>query len=141
MNVNAAEFSFAFATPTVAQEETFQSRSSKNRARRAARHDYAVAHDKYQSLFKTELCKSYCENGYCRYGNLCTFAHGTQELTIETAVKKKDKNCKTFFATGYCPYGVRCQFQHEHRHINQIKRYPNVVRLITYESLFSTSVN
>ena len=52
---------------------------------------------------------------------------------------KKEKNCKTYFATGVCPYGVRCQFKHEHRHMNQIKRYSNVVRLITYESLFTTS--
>ena len=116
MNVNAAEFSFAPAE--VINEEPKMSRSSKNRARRAARHAYALAHDKYQTLFKTELCKSYCENGYCRYENLCKFAHGTQELTVETSVKKKDKNCKTFFASGSCPYGVRCQFHHEHRHMN-----------------------
>ena len=54
---------------------------------------------------------------------------------------RKDKNCKTFFKTGQCPYGVRCLYQHEHRHINQIKRYPHTVRLITYESLFANSVD
>ena len=137
MNVNAATFSFspALSTEFIPQVDM----PLKTGARRAARETYAKPSDKYQTLYKTELCKSYCENGYCRYHNQCKFAHGTQELTVETAVFKKDKNCKTFFATGLCPYGVRCQFKHEHRHMNQIKRYAKVVNLMTYESLFTTA--
>jgi hypothetical protein len=31
-------------------------------------------------LFKTEMCRSYEENGWCRYGPKCQFAHGYEEL-------------------------------------------------------------
>lgn len=137
MNVNAAVFSFtpAQSTPFYPQVDSCNTSMVSRGAPRAC----GQPSDKYQTLYKTELCKSYCENGTCRYGKHCKFAHGTQELTVETAVHKKDKNCKTFFANGACPYGVRCQFKHEHRHINQIKRYPNTVRLITYESLYANA--
>ena len=33
-----------------------------------------------QSLYKTELCRSYEETGICRYGAKCQFAHGEEEL-------------------------------------------------------------
>ncbi|KAL9242051.1 hypothetical protein vseg_016094 [Gypsophila vaccaria] len=32
------------------------------------------------SLYKTELCKSWEDSGYCRYGSKCQFAHGKEEL-------------------------------------------------------------
>lgn len=135
MNVNASTFSFNPAQSTSFYPQVNNYPMSYDR--REHQRPYAPANDKYQSLYKTELCKSYCENGYCRYGKQCKFAHGTQELQYETAVVKKDKNCKTFFSFGACPYGVRCQFKHEHRNINQIKRYPNCMRLTVYESLYS----
>jgi len=34
--------------------------------------------------YKTELCRSWEETGYCRYGDKCQFAHGRQELRIVT---------------------------------------------------------
>lgn len=116
MNVNASTFSFTPAQSTEFYPQVVDYPMSFDR--REPQRSYAPPSDKYQTLYKTELCKSYCENGHCRYGKQCKFAHGTQELTVETAVLKKDKNCKTFFSTGICPYGVRCQFKHEHRHIN-----------------------
>ena len=30
--------------------------------------------------YKTELCKNWIENGGCRYGKKCQFAHGKEEL-------------------------------------------------------------
>ena len=35
--------------------------------------------------FKTELCKNWIENGSCRYGKKCQFAHGQEELRINCA--------------------------------------------------------
>lgn len=32
------------------------------------------------SLYKTELCRSFEETGYCRYGLKCQFAHNVNEL-------------------------------------------------------------
>ena len=75
--------------------------------------------NKFQTKYKTELCKNWIEVGFCRYRNQCMFAHGHSEVVLpEIEPMRKDKNCKTFFKTGQCPYGVRCQYQHEHRHIN-----------------------
>ena len=30
--------------------------------------------------YKTELCKTYEDSGFCPYGNKCRFAHGRKEL-------------------------------------------------------------
>lgn len=32
------------------------------------------------ALYKTELCKNFNNSGYCRYGDMCQFAHGTDQL-------------------------------------------------------------
>jgi len=66
-----------------------------------------------QSLYKTELCRSFGETGICRYGHKCQFAHGEHEVrVILRHPKYKTENCKTFVATGTCPYGPRCRFIH-----------------------------
>ena len=106
LNVNASSFSFtpmpvrSQLKPTSDKHEKYQIRKEV-KARKKAQ-------DKYDTKFKTELCKSFCENGWCRYGEHCKFAHGTEDLAPEEIVKRKEKNCKVFFASGYCPYGVRC---------------------------------
>lgn len=66
-------------------------------------------------LYKTELCKSYKEeNGYCRYGVNCQFAHGEAELRpVKRHPRYKTKLCKNFLTHGKCPYGDRCRFIHE----------------------------
>lgn len=64
--------------------------------------------------YKTELCRSYQENGTCKYGEKCQFAHGYNELRSMTRHPKyKTELCRTFHAAGYCPYGPRCHFVHE----------------------------
>jgi len=66
-----------------------------------------------QSLYKTELCRSFTETGSCRYGHKCQFAHGEHELrAILRHPKYKTEFCKRFAATGLCPYGSRCRFIH-----------------------------
>lgn len=32
------------------------------------------------ALYKTELCKNFSKFGYCRYGDMCQFAHGPEQL-------------------------------------------------------------
>lgn len=64
-------------------------------------------------LFKTELCRSWTEFGFCPYGPRCQFAHGKNELRHMLRHKKyKTLKCKNYQA-GYCPYGTRCCFIHE----------------------------
>lgn len=67
---------------------------------------------KYQ-LYKTEMCRSHTEMGYCRYGDKCQFAHSESELRyVQRHPKYKTETCKTFWEEGSCPYGKRCCFIH-----------------------------
>ncbi|XP_065215350.1 mRNA decay activator protein ZFP36L1 isoform X2 [Planococcus citri] len=64
--------------------------------------------------YKTELCHPFEENGVCKYGEKCQFAHGVHELRdLARHPKYKTELCRTFHAEGYCPYGTRCHFIHE----------------------------
>lgn len=68
---------------------------------------------KHNSLYKTELCRSYEETGNCRYGKKCQFAHSVKEVRVlNRHPKYKTEMCKSFHTNGYCPYGARCHFVH-----------------------------
>jgi len=64
--------------------------------------------------FKTEICRSWSEFGYCPYGQRCRFAHGINELRIRPSACNnfKTARCKKFIA-GYCQYGTRCRYVHD----------------------------
>lgn len=65
------------------------------------------------SRYKTELCRPFEENGFCKYGDKCQFAHGHDELrTLSRHPKYKTELCRTFHTIGFCPYGPRCHFIH-----------------------------
>ncbi|GFY74716.1 mRNA decay activator protein ZFP36L1 [Trichonephila inaurata madagascariensis] len=65
------------------------------------------------SRYKTELCRPFEENGSCKYGDKCQFAHGKKELrNMVRHPKYKTELCRTFHTTGLCPYGPRCHFIH-----------------------------
>ncbi|XP_015921719.1 mRNA decay activator protein ZFP36L1 isoform X2 [Parasteatoda tepidariorum] len=65
------------------------------------------------SRYKTELCRPFEENGTCKYGDKCQFAHGQGELrNLTRHPKYKTELCRTFHSTGFCPYGPRCHFIH-----------------------------
>ncbi|XP_067011834.1 mRNA decay activator protein ZFP36L2-B [Anabrus simplex] len=65
------------------------------------------------SRYKTELCRPFEENGSCKYGDKCQFAHGAHELrNLVRHPKYKTELCRTFHTIGFCPYGPRCHFIH-----------------------------
>lgn len=65
------------------------------------------------SRYKTEMCRPYQENGTCKYGEKCQFAHGVQEVRgVNRHPKYKTDLCKTYHSVGFCPYGPRCHFVH-----------------------------
>lgn len=65
------------------------------------------------SRYKTELCRPFEENGTCKYGDKCQFAHGFHELrSLVRHPKYKTELCRTFHTIGFCPYGPRCHFVH-----------------------------
>ena len=79
--------------------------------------------------YKTELCRTYEENGTCRYGDKCQFAHGAAELrTVARHPKYKTDLCRTFHTTGFCPYGSRCHFIHS-LHERQLPLQPSRVQI------------
>ncbi|KAM0679458.1 hypothetical protein GINT2_002300 [Glugoides intestinalis] len=64
-------------------------------------------------LYKTEMCRSYSELGFCKYGNRCQFCHVPSELrAVKRHPRYKTEICKTFWNEGSCPYGSRCCFIH-----------------------------
>ena len=65
------------------------------------------------SRYKTELCRPFEENGTCKYGDKCQFAHGFHELRgLNRHPKYKTEFCRTYHTIGFCPYGPRCHFIH-----------------------------
>ena len=69
----------------------------------------------FKIKYKTELCKYYEINGFCKYGDNCAYAHGKENLRskITNTTAYRTKKCSQFFQNGYCPYGNRCQFAHQ----------------------------
>jgi hypothetical protein len=101
--------------------------------------EYVDISKEYQSdsKYKTELCKSWTESGFCAYGNKCRFAHGRHEL-FEKSVnhkKYKQKECLSFFKNKYCCYGSRCHFKHEERKLPELTRSYYNHQLSLYSSL------
>lgn len=75
------------------------------------------------SRYKTELCRPFEENGHCKYGDKCQFAHGMHELrNLSRHPKYKTERCRTFHTIGFCPYGPRCHFIHNEEERVQSKR-------------------
>merc|ERR1712077_25127 len=65
------------------------------------------------SRYKTEMCRPFQENGSCKYGEKCQFAHGVEDLrNVSRHPKYKTDLCRTYHSVGFCPYGPRCHFVH-----------------------------
>jgi hypothetical protein len=66
---------------------------------------------------KVELCRNFVENGYCIYADRCCFAHGYEELYINSGIgnKLRTKQCRLFHKDLVCKYGARCNFIHHSR--------------------------
>ena len=63
---------------------------------------------------KTRLCCRFMENGRCKYGDACGFAHGEAELRVKplrSMYLYKTKLCR-WFEEGFCPMGSKCSFSH-----------------------------
>ena len=88
--------------------------------------EFVDYHKEFQSdsKYKTEMCKSWSETGFCAYGNKCRFAHGKDELfgKIILCKKYKQKDCMSFFNNNYCCYGSRCHFRHQEKKLKDLDR-------------------
>ena len=81
------------------------------------------------SRYKTEMCRPFQENGSCKYGEKCQFAHGFSELrTVTRHPKYKTDLCRTYHSSGFCPYGPRCHFVHNLEEASNQPQHPvNVI--------------
>lgn len=96
------------------QQETSKSQNNESRKlERSASEPDRRSIQSNSSRYKTELCRPFEENGTCKYGDKCQFAHGMKELrSMARHPKYKTELCRTFHSTGLCPYGPRCHFIH-----------------------------
>ena len=91
----------------------------------------------FKIKYKTELCKYFEINGYCKYGDKCAYAHGKENLRskVTNSTSYRTRKCVQFFENGYCPYGNRCQFAHQV--ISNIINNP-YDRKVTYKKTLET---
>nr|CAB3267925.1 ZF(C3H) zinc finger protein [Phallusia mammillata] len=79
------------------------------------------------SRYKTELCRPFEENGRCKYGDKCQFAHGKHELRhMVRHPKYKTELCRTYHTSGLCMYGPRCHFIHNTDELAPVSRQNSV---------------
>ena len=55
-----------------------------------------------------EVCRAFRNNGKCRYGDECNYAH-TEGQSIPAPPRSQ---CYNWEETGACPYGDRCRYLH-----------------------------
>ncbi|XP_056147519.1 mRNA decay activator protein ZFP36L2 [Lampris incognitus] len=105
-------------TALMNKENKFRERAYSEAGERGQQQQLQVLQQKPGSQinstrYKTELCRPFEENGACKYGEKCQFAHGYHELrSLSRHPKYKTEPCRTFHTIGFCPYGPRCHFIH-----------------------------
>ena len=89
--------------------------TSQNRQNNKKHGQFKSTATDFKIKYKTELCKYYEINGYCKYGDRCAYAHGKENLRskVTNSTAYRTRKCSQFFENGYCPYGNRCQFAHQ----------------------------
>lgn len=102
------------ATALMNKENKFRDRAYSESGERAVLQQQKQPGSQINSTrYKTELCRPFEENGSCKYGEKCQFAHGYHELrSLSRHPKYKTEPCRTFHTIGFCPYGPRCHFIH-----------------------------
>lgn len=63
-------------------------------------------------MSETEVCRSYRNNGKCRFGDDCKFLH-TEGEPIQPPLQPRERGeCFNFRDSGDCDHGDRCRFTH-----------------------------
>ncbi|TRY91240.1 hypothetical protein DNTS_000554 [Danionella cerebrum] len=115
---NRLQISFESSTPAFMNKENkFRDRAFSDTGERSQQLQEILQQKPGSQInstrYKTELCRPFEENGSCKYGEKCQFAHGYHELrNLSRHPKYKTEPCRTFHTIGFCPYGPRCHFIH-----------------------------
>jgi len=93
----------------------YKNKFSKIKQKRKKQGPFKSTASDFKIKYKTELCKYYEINGFCKYGDKCAYAHGKENLRskVTNSTAYRTRKCVQFFENGYCPYGNRCQFAHQ----------------------------
>ncbi|KAJ1563211.1 tRNA-dihydrouridine(47) synthase [NAD(P)(+)]-like protein [Cladochytrium tenue] len=59
------------------------------------------------------LCRSFIEEGSCKFAEKCQFSHNIQEY-IDSKGPDIGSECVTFRSLGKCKFGIRCRFAGDH---------------------------
>lgn len=102
-------YSYGTMSRSSSTEEGPQVTNSKIKEARQKNKGSTEAQGSYTLKFKTEMCKNFQLQGYCRWANNCSYAHGMDELRQKTHLNTnfRSKICKLFHRQGGCPYGLR----------------------------------
>ncbi|CAG8609090.1 10403_t:CDS:2 [Ambispora gerdemannii] len=107
------------------------------------------------ALYKTEICRNWQETGTCRYGSICQFAHGENELQrfkpyfihkinnlqVEKSALYKTEICRNWKEKGTCRYGTKCQFAHGENELVQTHLVQNQVQtLVKHDNNIQTNI-
>jgi hypothetical protein len=91
----------------------------------------------------SEVCRSFRNNGTCRYGDECRFEHSEGE-PITTWESKPAEECFKFRDSGECDHGDRCRFTHGDNDprfidgVRDVSQEVNVYVLFIYELIYSS---
>ncbi|KAK2964709.1 hypothetical protein BLNAU_9 [Blattamonas nauphoetae] len=93
--------------------KSMQSYQPKQTSSRQSHQPRKKTRAQISARYKTELCRHFCETGFCIFGDRCEFAHGDSELRhIEKEVPNTP--CPCYHAYPFiCYYGTRCRYKHK----------------------------
>uniref|UniRef100_F6YB59 C3H1-type domain-containing protein n=1 Tax=Ciona intestinalis TaxID=7719 RepID=F6YB59_CIOIN len=117
-------------------EEKFRSRAFSEGSSVLSQESMQDQQQSATSRYKTELCRPFEENGKCKYGDKCQFAHGKHELRrMVRHPKYKTELCRTYHTSGFCPYGPRCHFIHNQEDVGIAKKQTQPTRIQSQTSV------
>ena len=118
LNINEKPFYSKFCRRKYSKDSAENSTSNEDKEEKSiipkVKIPYKSNANDFKIKYKTELCKYYEINGYCKFGDNCAYAHGKENLRskVTNTTAYRSKKCVQFYTYGFCPYGNRCQFAH-----------------------------
>ena len=112
---NSEEFDNCSTSNEEYTEKKIKKKTAKKNKKKQIKQPFKSNASDFKIKYKTELCKYFEINGYCKYGDNCAYAHGKENLRskVTNTTAYRTRKCVQFFEVGYCPYGNRCQFAHQ----------------------------
>lgn len=99
------------------QPSKYKKKNNKNREWYNNKNREIKKKEHINDMYKTDLCERYENDGQCKYGDKCQYAHGKHELREKPDIVKpsayKTVLCNKYWNEGSCPYGKKCRFVHE----------------------------